>query len=262
MPYRIAGIDVHKKILAVVVSNVEIESEYQFERRMFGSNPEQLRSLATWLVEQEAEEVVMESTAQYWRPVWEALERYWKQHCQKRQGAHSTSGTLHLAQAQSHRGRRGRKKDFRDAERLVKRLVANELVLSFVPDAEQRLWRTVVRTKYQLTRNRVQLHNRLEALLEEAHITLSSLTSDLLEASARRMLAAVADGETNREILAALADRGLRATQEQLQDALGVCQELNPVYRRLIRMVLDEVASIDKRIEQLTRKRPICFVGT
>jgi hypothetical protein len=53
MPYKIAGIDVHKRMLAVVVSDVEIESEYQFDRRMFGSNPEQLRSLAAWLVEQE-----------------------------------------------------------------------------------------------------------------------------------------------------------------------------------------------------------------
>jgi transposase len=103
-----------------------------------------------------------------------------------------------------------------------------------------------VRTKYQLMRNRVQLQNRLEALLEEAHIKLSSLVSDLLGASARRILEAIAGGgETNRETLAALADRGLRATREQLQDALGVCQELNPVYRRLIKMVLDEVASID-----------------
>ena len=57
MSYRIAGIDVHKKMLAVVVSDVEIESEYQFERRMFSSNPEQLRSLAAWFVELEAEEV-------------------------------------------------------------------------------------------------------------------------------------------------------------------------------------------------------------
>jgi hypothetical protein len=56
MSYRIAGIDVHKKMLAVLVTDVEIESEYQFERRMFSSNPEQLRSLATWLLEQEAEE--------------------------------------------------------------------------------------------------------------------------------------------------------------------------------------------------------------
>ena len=49
-----------------------------------------------------------------------------------------------------YRGRRGRKRDFPDAERLVKRLVARELTLSFVPDAEQRLWRTVTRKKYQL----------------------------------------------------------------------------------------------------------------
>jgi hypothetical protein len=73
MSYSIAGIDVHKKMLAVVVSDVEVDGEYRFERRMFGSNPEQLRSLAGWLLEQEAEEVVMESTAQYWKPVWEAL---------------------------------------------------------------------------------------------------------------------------------------------------------------------------------------------
>jgi transposase len=254
MDYKIAGIDVHKRMLHVVVSDVQVDGEYDFTRRSFGSLPEALRSLAAWLVEQQVQEVVMESTAQYWKPVWGALERYWKPICQTREGVLAMSGTLHLAQAQSNRGRRGRKKDFRDAERLVKRLVAHELVLSFVPDVEQRLWRTVVRTKYQITRNRVQLQNRLEALLEEAHIKLSSLVSDLLGASARRMLAAVADGETNHETLAALADRGLRATQEQLRDALGVCQELNPVYRRLIRMVLDEVASIDKRIEQLNQE--------
>ncbi len=254
MPYKVAGIDVHKRMLHVVVSDVQVDGEYDFTRRVFGSLPEALRSLAAWLVEQQVEEVVMESTAPYWKPVWGTLERYWKPICQTREGALATSGTLHLALALSNRGRRGRKKDFRDAERLVKRLVAHELTLSFVPDVEQRLWRTIVRTKYQLTRNRVQLQNRLEALLEEAHIKLSSLVSDLLGASARRMLEAIAGGEINRETLAALADRGLRATQEQLQDALGVCEELNPVYRRLIKMVLDEVASIDKRIDQLNQE--------
>src|SRR5437870_11371358 len=251
MSYRIAGIDVHKKMLAVVVSDVEIESEYQFERRMFGSNPEQLRSLAAWLVEQEAEEVVMESTAQYWIPVWGALERYWKPLREKREGARRRSGTLHLAQAQSNRGPRGRKKDFPDAERLVKRLVAHELTLSFVPDAEQRLWRTVMRRKYQLTRNRVQSQNRLEALLEEAHIKLSSFVSDLLDLSARRMLKALADGETNPETLASLADKNLRATPAQLCDALGACTELNPVYRRLLKMFLEELQLIDQQVGQL-----------
>jgi hypothetical protein len=158
-------------MLAVVVSDVEVDDQYQFERRMFGSNPEQLRSLAAWLLEQQAEEVVMESTAQYWKPVWETLERYWKPIREKQEHGGRRSGTLHLAQAQSNRGRRGRKRDFPDA------VVARELTLSFVPDAEQRLWRTVTRRKYQLTRDHVRLQNQLESLLEEAHIKLSSLAS-------------------------------------------------------------------------------------
>src|SRR5260370_38333534 len=107
MPYRMAGIDVHKKRLAVVVADVEVEDEYQFERRWYGSNPEQLRVLSEWLIEQQVEEVVMESTAQYWKPVWGTLERYWKPMCQSRASAGRMSGTLHLAQALSNRGRRG-----------------------------------------------------------------------------------------------------------------------------------------------------------
>src|SRR5436305_458387 len=196
------------------------------------------------------EEAVMESTAQYWKPVWEALERYWKPRCQKWEGAGPLSGTLHLAQAQSNRGRRGRKKDFPDAERLV----AHELVLSFVPDVEQRLWRTVMRGKYQLRRNHVRLQNQLEALLEEAHIKLSSLVSDLMGASARRMLQTLADGETDPAALAALADTRLRATPAQLRDALGACSELNPVYRRLLNMALKELQLIDDQIGQLDQE--------
>jgi len=97
----------------------------------------------------------------YWKPVWAALERYWKPIREKREGARRKSGTLHLAQAQSKRERRGRKKDFLDAERLVKRLVARELTRSFVPDGEQRLWRTVTRKKYQLRRERGRLQNQI-----------------------------------------------------------------------------------------------------
>ena len=254
MSYRISGIDVHKKMLAVVVSDVEVDGEYLFERRRFGSNPEQLRSLAAWLIEQEVEEVVMESTAQYCKPVWDALERYWKPIREKREGAGRRSGALHLAQALSNRGRRGRKRDFPDAERLVKRLVARELTLSFVPDAEQRLWRTVTRRKYQLTRDRVRLQNQLEALLEEAHIKLSSLVSDLLGVSARRMLKAVADGETDPAALAALAHERLRATPEQLCDALGACTDLKPVYRRLLKMALEQFQFLEQQIGQLDQE--------
>jgi len=251
MSYSIAAIDVHKKMLAVVVANIAVQGEYDFERRQFSSSPDQLRVLAEWLVEQKIQEVVMESTAQYWRPVWQTLERYWKTECPTWEGAGPMSGTLHLAQAQSNRGPRGRKKDFVDAERLLKRLVAQELIMSFVPDAEQRLWRTVVRRKYQLTCDRVRLQNQLESLLEEAQIKLSSLVSDLLGASARRMLWALADGETNPAALAALADQRLRATPQQLCNALGASKELNQVYRRLLKMALEDLQLIEKQINQL-----------
>jgi transposase len=128
--------------------------------------------------------------------------------------------------------------------------VAQELVLSFVPDAEQRLWRTVMRGKYQLTRHHTRIQNRLEALLEEAHIKLSSLVSDLLGISARRMLQALADGETDPATLAAMADKRLRATPAQLCDALGACIELNPVYRRLLKMALEELQFLEQQMDQ------------
>ena len=136
----------------------------------------------------------------------------------------------------------------------MKRLVARELTLSFVPDAEQRLWRTVTRKKYQLRRDRVRLQNQLESLLEEAHIKLSNLVSDLLGASARRMLNALADGETNPAALGALADQKLRATPEQLCDALGACTDLKPVYRRLLKMALEQLQFLEQQMSQLDQE--------
>ena len=254
MAYRIAGIDVHKRMLAVAVAEVAVEGEFQFERRMVGTSPDQLRALAEWLGAEDVDEVVMESTAQYWRPVWETLERYWQPRRRTREGAGPLAGTLHLAQAQSNHGARGRKKDFPDAERLVKRLVAQELTLSFVPDVTQRLWRTVTRRKYQLTCNRVQLQSRLECLLEEAHLKLSSLVTDLLGLSARRILQALADGETDPDTLAALADRRLRATPDQLRDALGACTDLHPVYRRLLQLTLEELRVLEQHREALDQE--------
>ena len=132
--YKIAGMDVHKKMLAVVIRDVAQVGEFRFERRKFATGAMELPALAKWLAEQEVREAVMESTAQYWKPVGQALEGQ----CRRQ-----------LAQAHSNRAPKGRKRDFADAERLVRRQVAGELILSFVPDPEQRLWRTLTRTKQQ-----------------------------------------------------------------------------------------------------------------
>src|SRR5260370_25316712 len=127
---------------------------------------------------------------------------------------------LHLAQAFSNRAARGRKHDFKDAERLVRRLIADELILSFVPDGEQRIWRSMTRMKLQLTRDRVRLQNQMECLLEEMRIKLSIVVSNLLGASGLRILWALSQGETDPRKLAHLGDERLRCTEEQLVDAL------------------------------------------
>ena len=109
--------------------------------------------------------------------------------------------------------------------------------------------------------NRVRFKNQLESLLEQAHIKLSSFVSDLLGVSARRMLKALAEGETDPSALAALADGRLRATPEQLRDALGACVELHAVYRRLLKMALEGLQLMEEQMENLpgSRGRGFCI---
>jgi transposase len=234
--YGVAGIDVHKKMLAVVITDVAKEGEWVFQRRKFGTRDSDLSQLAEWLKGGGVQEAVMESTAQYWKPVWLRLEGEYP---------------LYLAQAQSNRAPRGRKSDFQDAERLVRRHVAGELILSFVPDAEQRMWRTMTRTKHQLIEDRVRLHGQLEALLEDGRVKLSSCVSNLLGVSSRRMLKGLSEGETDAAVLASLAEPELRASREQLQDALAAAVTLSQPHRQILRLFLERLELIEQQIEIL-----------
>jgi transposase len=231
--YKVAGIDVHKKVLMVVVIDATTPGEKP-ERRRFGTMPSELRRLSIWLQPGGVEEAVMESTAQYWRSGWLELEPYLR---------------LHLAQAFSNRAPRGRKHDFKDAERLVRRLIADELILSFVPTGEQRIWRNLTRMKTQLTRDRVRLQNQMECLLEEMRIKLSIVVRNLLGASGLGMLRALAKGETDPKQLAALGDERLQCSEEQLVDALtGRAQ---PMHREMLALQLERLQLIDTQIAKL-----------
>lgn len=234
--YKVAGIDVHKKMLAVVITDAAVEGTFRFERRKFGTLDSDLKELSKYLAERGVQEAVMESTAQYWKPVWRQLEPQCK---------------LYLAQAESNRARGGRKRDFVDAERLVRRHIAGELILSFVPDAEQRLWRTVTRSKTQLMEDRVRLQNQVESLLEDARIKLDSCVSDLLGVSSRRMMKALVEGGTDPAELAKLADRALRAKPEQLADALAAATTMSPLHRQILGLFLERLELIEQHVETL-----------
>ncbi len=231
--YNVSGIDVHKAMVAVAVADVS-EEEQQFRVAKFATTASGLRELAAWLKDQQASEVVMESTAQYWYAVWLALEKQFR---------------VHLAQAHSNAAPCGRKSDYADAKRLVRRFVAQELRLSFVPEAEQRNWRCLTQARYQLTRERVRVHNHIESLLEQMQIKLSAFLTDLLGVSGRRILAAIAQGESDPERLAALADARVRASRATLIDALS--GTVSACHRQLLRLHLERLVMVEQHIHEL-----------
>jgi len=232
---KVAGIDVHKMMLAVVVGRSE-QAEKEWIRRKFGATRRELEHLKAWLAEQGVQEIAMESTAQYWKPVWLALEGHFE---------------LHLAQARSNTGPKGRKTDFRDAVRIVKRLLADDLTLSYVPEPEQRRWRMLTRGKHQLTRERKRLHSQIEALLEEGQIKLSSVVSDLLGVSGYRILRALEKGESDVVKLAELADPRLRVSPQKLQEALY--GQMHEQHRVLLRLFLDRLDLVERQMTELAK---------
>jgi len=235
MAQTVAGIDVHKKLLVVVIVD-RAQPEVVLQSGKFGAGSAELGRLSGWLRGQGVAEAVMESTAQYWKPVWMELEPHLR---------------LHLAQAQSNKAPKGRKSDLADAKRLVRRFLAGELMLSFIPEPEQRGWRMITRGRLQLVRERVQVQNQIESLLEEGRIKLSSVVSDLLGASGKRILRALADGESNPETLAMLGDKSLKCGLPALIDALT--GEMHDIHRRLLSQHLDRIRLIDEQVEELSK---------
>jgi len=221
-------------MLAVVVGHPSQPRETEWKRRKFGATVPELQRLREWQGAEGVQEVVMESTAQYWKPVWIALEGEFE---------------LQLTQARSNKAPRGRKSDFADARRLVKRWRAEDLTVSYVPAAEQRRWRAMTRFRRQAIRQRVQLQNQIESLLEEGQIKLSCVGSDLLGMSGRRILRALADGETDPQKLAEMRDARVRASEEEVKAALG--GQLHSLHCRLLRLSLDRVEQIDQQIGEL-----------
>lgn len=199
MQSRVAGIDVHKMMLMVVIRESGEEAAPE-ERRKFITTRSGLADLADWLRQRQVDSVVMESTAQYWWPVWLELE---------------SQCHLYLAQARSNAAPHGRKTDFGDARRLARRFYSQDLRYSFVPASAQRQWRRLTRTWKSLGEQIVEIRNEIEAMLGEGQIKLSSYLSDLIGKTGRRMLRALAEGADSAAV-AELKDRRVRASVEEL----------------------------------------------
>lgn len=246
--YRsLAAVDVHKKMLAIVIRKDQ-EGEPIYEKRKFGTTQKEIEHLAAYLKQYHVTEVVMESTAQYWRPVWYGLEAHF---------------LLHLCHPLRTRGRRGRKSDFRDARRLVDRLHSGDLEDSYVPGAEQREWRWLTRTRVDLKDKVGMVRSQVEGLLEEAGIKLAAVASDPFGASGWAMLKRLADGETDIEVLLGEMRGVLRRKEAALREALA--GRLSATGRLLLKQYLKQVELLREQIVEINDRlaeamKP--FVGT
>ena len=234
---RCAGLDVHKKTVVACVL-VSAGGRVRKEVRTFGTMTRDLEGLSAWLTEQAVMEVALESTGVYWWPVFNILE----------EGGHAVL----LVNPQHVKHVPGRKTDVKDSEWLADLLRHGLPRASFIPPAAIRDLRDL--TRYRATQVRLQSAEaqRLQKVLEGANLKLAAVASDVLGASGRAMLAAVAAGEEDPETLADLAKGALRAKLEALQRALE--GRVKDHHRVLLRTILDHILFLERAIAQLDQE--------
>lgn len=223
---RCAGLDVHKKtVVACVVTPTEQEI------RTLSTMTIDFLALSDWLLAYGCTHVAMESTGDYWTPVFNMLEG---------------SFEVLLVNAQHVKAVPGRKTDVKDAAWLAELLQHGLLRASFIPPVAQRELRDLTRYRSTFIRERVTLINRVQKLLEDANIKLAAVASDIMGVSGRAMLAALLAGLTDPQALAELAKGRLRAKRDQWAQALD--GRVKPHHRFVLTELLCHIDSLDETI--------------
>jgi len=201
-----AGLDVHKKMVVACVCTPTESGLSRKETRTFSTMTADLLALSAWLTECGVTHVAMESTGEFWKPLYQLLEG---------------SFTVLVVNAQHIKAVPGRKTDVRDAEWIAELLRHGLLQGSFIPPQGQRDLRDLTRQRTNLVADRATVVKRLQKVLEWSNIKLASVVSDVLGLSARAMLEAIIGGEQDATQLANLAKGRLRSKQADLVRALS-----------------------------------------
>lgn len=232
---RVAGIDIGKASLTVSVRipGTRRGTRHQ-ETRTFKTTTGSLRVMRDWLLEQRVTIAAMESTSTYWKPAFYCLEEVME---------------VWLLNAAHMKAVPGRKTDVRDAEWIAQLLEHGLLTPSFVPPPQIRRLRMLTRYRLQLHGDRIRELIRLELMLEDASIKLSSVASSLKTVSARAILTAMIDGETDPLVLAEMAIGRMRAKIPDLAQALE--GNFDAHHAQLARSIMDRMTRIEQSMAEL-----------
>jgi transposase len=232
---RCAGLDVHK---ATVVATVRVPGDDGRRRivtETFGTMTPDLIALREWLQAFGVTHVALESTGVYWKPVYYVLEDAFE---------------LLLINMLELKRVPGRKTDVKDSEWLAQLLECGLLRSSFVPPPPIRELRDVTRYRVQQTRERSREVNRLQKVLEDAGVKLTSVLTNVMGASGRAMVEALVAGTTDPVVLADLARGQLRKKLPALRRAL--VGHFRPVHAFLLEEILAKIDYLDEALERLT----------
>lgn len=228
---RCAGLDVHKKTVVSCRVRINEQGDWEQEVCTFGTMTHELLQLVDWLLAWEVTHVALESTGEYWKPVYNLLEG---------------NMTVLVVNAQHVKHVPGRKTDVQDAEWLAELLAHGLLKASFIPAKPQRDLRDLTRYRVTLVEERARVVNRVQKVLENANIKLASVATDVLGVSGRRMLEALVADKTDAATMAELAKGRLRTKLPLLQQALtGV---VDAQHRFLIAQHLMHIDFLDEQI--------------
>lgn len=229
---QVAGLDVHKKTVTATRMRVSAEGQQEWETETFGTTTPELLQLHDWLLAWECTHVAIESTGEYWKPVYNVLEDTFEV---------LVVNAKHVQQVP------GRKTDARDSEWLAELQLHGLLKASFVPPKPQRALRDLTRYRTTLIQERARVVNRVQKVLEGANIKLASVATDILGVSARAMLEELVAGATDPAALAELARGRLRNKLPELERALTGRVE---AHHRVL--LAHQLAHIDFLDEQIT----------
>lgn len=232
---RGAGLDVHK---ATVVATVRVpgpDGGRQVTTATFGTMTPDLLALRDWLQAFGVTHVAIESTGVYWRPVYYVLEDA------------VTLLVINMTQLQHVPGR---KTDVKDSEWLAQLLECGLLRSSLIPPPPIRELRDLTRYRVQQTRDRAQEVNRLQKILEDAGLKLTSVLTDIMGVSGRAMVNALVAGTTDPDVLAELARGSLRKKLPALRRAL--VGRFRPLHAFLLEEILAKIDYLDEALERLT----------
>jgi transposase len=236
-----AGLDVHKKTVVAHARITDARGRVERHSRTFGTMTADLLALAAWLLSLEITHVAMESTGEYWKPIYNILEG---------------SFTVLVVNAQHIKNVPGRKTDVKDAQWIADLLCHGLVRGSFIPPQPQRDLRDLTRQRTNLVRDRATVVNRLQKVLEWANVKLAAVVSDVVGVSARAMLAAIVDGQSDITLLADLARGRMREKHADLERALS--GRVRDHHRFVIASHLEQIDFLDAQIASFDAQIVTC----